>query len=554
MWMLGAGASASAGVATAWDMIWEFKQRLYLSQRRDAPHAVADLSSDAVRNRIQSHIDASGRFPPPDDPVEYAALFEATYPAEMDRQRYIDLKLAGAKPSYGHVALASMMRGNLVRLVWTTNFDSLVDDACVQVFGTTARLTTVALDAPALSHNIQAGRWPVQVKLHGDFRSQQLKNTTDELRQQDQRLRQVLVDECRRGGLIVAGYSGRDDSVMDVLEEALDRDGAYPFGLYWLHRGTAKPLPRVVRLLKAAADKNVKGGLVRIENFDEVLRDLVRMCADLDTSALDTFAAARPRWSAPPAWTGRKNFPVLRFNALPVLTHPTVFRRVRSGFVGTFAELRGAVEQSGADILFARTQAGILAYGADAEVRRALSGSPMEPFELYPIEKEWLRNESTERGLLRAALSRAISRGRGMEVKRRYAKDMLRPADVSQAQWAPLKGLVGSLAGTVPGHPALGWYEGVGLRLDWADGRLWLLFEPRTFFEGTTDDNRGAAADFARERTVKRYNHVLNALFDFWSGLLAGDGTELRAMGTGDGVDAVFTLGRITAFSKRAFG
>ena len=33
MWLLGAGASVSAGIATAGDMIWEFKQRLFMSQR-----------------------------------------------------------------------------------------------------------------------------------------------------------------------------------------------------------------------------------------------------------------------------------------------------------------------------------------------------------------------------------------------------------------------------------------------------------------------------------------------------------------------------------------
>ena len=26
MWLLGAGASAAAGIPTAWDMIWQFKQ------------------------------------------------------------------------------------------------------------------------------------------------------------------------------------------------------------------------------------------------------------------------------------------------------------------------------------------------------------------------------------------------------------------------------------------------------------------------------------------------------------------------------------------------
>jgi len=31
MWFLGAGASRSAGIKTAGDMIWDFKQRLYRS-------------------------------------------------------------------------------------------------------------------------------------------------------------------------------------------------------------------------------------------------------------------------------------------------------------------------------------------------------------------------------------------------------------------------------------------------------------------------------------------------------------------------------------------
>ncbi len=43
MWFLGAGASAAAGIPTAADMIWEFKQRLHISQRRASPASVADL-------------------------------------------------------------------------------------------------------------------------------------------------------------------------------------------------------------------------------------------------------------------------------------------------------------------------------------------------------------------------------------------------------------------------------------------------------------------------------------------------------------------------------
>src|SRR5262245_53672350 len=49
MWLLGAGASASAGIPTAVDMIWDFKQRLFISQRRVSPKIVADLSNPVVR-------------------------------------------------------------------------------------------------------------------------------------------------------------------------------------------------------------------------------------------------------------------------------------------------------------------------------------------------------------------------------------------------------------------------------------------------------------------------------------------------------------------------
>jgi hypothetical protein len=81
---------------------------------------------------------------------------------------------------------------------------------------------------------------------------------------------------------------------------------------------------------------------------------------------------------------------------------------------------------------------------------------------------------------------------------------------------------------------------------------LWLLIEPRTIFEGITDDNKAAAADFARERAVRRYNRQLNDLIAFWAMLLTDDGGELRALDIGAGVDAAFRLSPDTAFSRRA--
>ena len=217
MWLLGAGSSASAGVPTAIDMVWEFKQQLFTSQRKVPRQAVADLSNPAVRAKLQAHVDSLGRLPAAGAPEEYATLFEEVHPSEADRRVYLDAKITGAKPSYGQLALATLMRAGRARLIWTTNFDMLVADACARVFGTTGSLTTVNLDASDLAvQAIAEERWPVEIKLHGDFRSRRLKNTSDELRQQDGRLRKMLIESCQRFGVVVAGYSGRDDSVMDA--------------------------------------------------------------------------------------------------------------------------------------------------------------------------------------------------------------------------------------------------------------------------------------------------------------------------------------------------
>lgn len=551
MWFLGAGASASAGIPTAWDLIWDFKQRLFISQRRVSPKTVADLSSPAVRAQLQAHIDSCGTLPPSGAPDEYAALFETVYPSEADRRLFLDAKLCGAKPSYGHLALATLMRAQLTRIVWTTNFDPLLADACAKIYDATSALTTVALDAPEIATQlITEGRWPIEVKLHGDFRSRRLKNTDDELRHQDVRLRKVLVDSCRRFGLVIAGYSGRDSSVMDAIEEALEDTNAFPAGLFWLQRGESTPLPRVVQLLTRSVTKGVEAGLVVVENFDETLRDLMRLMSGIDTTLLDNFTADRRRWSGAPRPAGPCGWPVVRLNALPVVATPSVCRRVVCQ-VGGFAQVREAAEKAGVEILVARTKAGVLAFGADADVRAAFEAFDITDFSLHTIETKRLRFDSGERGLLRDALMRALVRQFHVDVIRRRTSDLLAPTDPKSELWAPLKDLVGLLGGMVPNHPELRWREGIGTRLDWGDDRLWLLIDPRTVFDGITPDNKAAAADFARERTVKRYNRKLNDLIAFWSGFL-GAGGELRAFGVGDGVDATFRLSSNTGFSRRS--
>jgi hypothetical protein len=65
----------------------------------------------------------------------------------------------------------------------------------------------------------------VLVKLHGDYRYDKLQNTEEELKSLDDELRKYLLQICKENGLIVVGYSGRDESVMSSLERVASEGG-----------------------------------------------------------------------------------------------------------------------------------------------------------------------------------------------------------------------------------------------------------------------------------------------------------------------------------------
>ncbi len=550
MWLLGAGVSAAAGIQTAWDMIWRFKRELYVTQRKASRRLVEDLSSAAVCALLDTFVGESDTLPKPGTPEEYSALFEATYPQEQDRRTYIDHMIRGMKPTQGHLALAVLLRAAHSNIVWTTNFDHLLADACARIFETTAALNSASLDGSVLAGEfISEQQWPIEIKLHGDFRSRRLKNTSEELRHQDAQFRRQLVDACRRFGLIVAGYSGRDESVMDALEEALRQPGGFPNGLFWLHRGDGPPLDRVIRLLERARAGGVEAGIVRIENFDEAMLDLLRLLPDIDTAQLRAEGQERRRFSPAPAPLGKKSWPVLRMNAVSV-TRPVNCRKVVCE-IGGGKDVREAVEAAGGKLVVARTRAGVLGFGSDDEFRRVFGPFGITEFGIATFEDHRLRYDSQERGLLRRALVTAVARNLAMDVRSRGTSDILAPQAPRDAAWQDLRDLLdGQISGTVPKNRDIAWREGVGVRLDWASDQLWLLLEPRIVFDGASEETKAITSDFARERTVRRYNPVLDKLIQYWSTRIAGE--DLRTFAIGDGLDAVFDIGRQSAFSWAA--
>ena len=156
----------------------------------------------------------------------------------------------------------------------------------------------MGLDAP--DHGAQAindEQWPLEIKLHSGFRSRRLKNNKEELQQQGKSLRKLLIESSQRHGLVVAGYSGAiSPSWIRVMgSRAASRDIPCRIFLVALRWMAALYLPSA-NCCRRQGIRGVEIGLVQIENFDETLRDLIRVYRNLDTTELDAFAEQRHWW------------------------------------------------------------------------------------------------------------------------------------------------------------------------------------------------------------------------------------------------------------------
>jgi hypothetical protein len=528
MWFLGAGASFASGIPTAGSMIWEFKRQLYCTAERVGVASCTDLKDPTVQERPQRFCDAKRRFPPRGADDEYVAYFEAAYPDPADRQRYVLRSVRDGKPSYGHVVLGSLLLMGAARVVWTTNLDTMIEDAAVPLFDGTARLTVAALETAEIARTALLERDdPVIVKLHGDFRSRRLKNIERELRAQDETLRRCLIEECQRSGLVLVGYSGRDLSVMDALTEAIADGRGFPAGLFRFYREDSPPSDAVRALVARAAAAGVDAHLIPVETFDELMGDVIALYPDVPEKArqrLQTLDRRATRvsdasiGSAGPA-TGD---PVVRLNALPVLEMPAVCRRVACD-IGGVSDVRRAAADAGASLVVTRRKMGVLAFGRDDDLRRALRDFSITDFDIQPAETWRLtHDDSQEIGMFAEALARAIARERPLRWHRRgrrfeRAVDQVRSED---ARLAPLHRAVRQVAGTVAGTDVT-WTEGVRLHLQLRLERLWLVLEPKIWLSDSSDEAMLARArEFGRERLTGRYNRAFDAVLSAWIDLI----------------------------------
>lgn len=280
-WFLGSGASAASGIPTGYSMIADFKAQIFCRENNISKREI-DTGDPIWVERIDTFFRTSSILPQEGDPTEYAAAFEAVYPHERMRRQYINDAIARGTPAFGHKVLGSLMAARKTDCVFTTNFDPLIEEAAQTasaLLPTTEqfRPTVAALDsADRAVRSLKEPDWPLVAKLHGDYQSEDIKNTNTELAAQDARMRHVLVEACQRFGMVFVGYSGRDASVMEALTSVLKERTPFPNGLFWVAQSASRLLPAVTNFLQDARAAGVDASVVECKAFDELAADVIR--------------------------------------------------------------------------------------------------------------------------------------------------------------------------------------------------------------------------------------------------------------------------------------
>ena len=282
---LGAGASISSGIHSGSDLIWQFKRELLSVSGKINGKKFQDLKVESNKKIIQSHFaeeDAKVTNP-------YSYYFEKCYPDPLVRQEFLSNLVRDKKPSIGFMCLSALVEEKKVNTVWTTNFDDLIEKAI-----TALNFQSCQVVSPDNAKSVQNFRSdiPTVVKLHGDFRYDALQNTDAELQQLEENLHNYFIQASTQRGLLVVGYSGSDESVLQTLEKALEKPNAFPRGLVWCIPKEVTPNERLIKLIEKAYSQNQRSGFMVIDSFDYFLHELYTVC-ELENKQIDSIADER---------------------------------------------------------------------------------------------------------------------------------------------------------------------------------------------------------------------------------------------------------------------
>lgn len=560
MWFLGAGTSRTAGMPTATDIIWDLKHRYYcLEENQDIQNH--DINNESVKNKIQRFVDSKS-FPSRWSAEEYSFYFDLTFKNDYsEQQKYLTEQLSSDKISLniGHRAIAALLKMGKAKLVFTTNFDSVIERSYATVTG--EDLTAFHLEGSyAALEALNSENFPIYAKIHGDFRYQSIKNLPQDLINNDEEVQKCFLAAATRYGLIVSGYSGRDSNVMEMFNQALEQNNAFPNGIYWTVTRLSDVPDSVQQFIEKARSKNIDAYIVESGTFDILLSKIWRQIPNkpenLDKNVRT--AIARPvSIRLPPS--ANSGYPILRTNALLITNVPNVCATVDTAKSMTFRELNEATRDHSDSLVSVKTEK-IMAWGSKETITAALSEfSPNDPSS-YVIDDpaKAVKDSTIIKSFFEEALAHALVKGKPLYLRknRRQFFAVVNHQKANDPAFQLLKNAAGykDTQGQIFGsfQRDIFWAEAVSIRLEEKNGQLWVLLRPDIWVKPLQE--RQTYREQIKAKKRYRYNQKASDFLNAWITILLGElgGNDITVEHLSDTEFPIkFTINSRSAFSRK---
>ena len=251
--LLGSGISRTSGIPTGWDITLQLINQIATLEKQIS-----------ISNLEQWYKD---RF---DEEADYSDILQKLTNTQEERLNLLrpflepndeELEEGLKQPTIAHRQIAQLVRGGYIKVIVTTNFDRLLENALKDV----GVEPTVISNPEHLENSIPLVHSKITViKINGDYLDTTFLNTKSELENYDTRLSNNLRFIFENYGLITCGWSAKwDIALVNVLKAA----SKFRYGSYFCY--ITKPDEELESL-----SINRQGNLIQIKDADSFFEEL----------------------------------------------------------------------------------------------------------------------------------------------------------------------------------------------------------------------------------------------------------------------------------------
>jgi len=261
--LLGSGVSHAANIKTGWGIMTDLIMKI-----AHVKGAAAEAEQDPVAWFTETFEEEPG----------YSSLLEMQEPTQATRSSLIapyfersaeDEENGDKQPTNAHRAIAKLVKAGYIKVILTTNFDRLMEQALEDA---SIQPTVIANsnDIPGAMPLVHERACTI-IKLHGDYKDLDTKNTYEELESYDDALNGYIDRIFDDYGLIICGWSGEWDT---ALRNAIQRCPNRRFQTYWISRGEHGDKAREIIDHRKAQPIPTAGADELFEELEEKVRSI----------------------------------------------------------------------------------------------------------------------------------------------------------------------------------------------------------------------------------------------------------------------------------------